>query len=430
MQKAGIKKIAAREILDSRGFPTVEATVVLESDAIGQASVPSGASVGKFEAVEKRDGDATRFGGKGVLCAVLAVHRVIAPALLGKNAMEQTEIDEKLCALDGTEDLSALGANATLAVSLAVARAAAAHAKQPLYRYLGGICATRLPTPMFNVINGGAHAKNPLDVQEFMLMPTAATTFGESLRIGAEIYHVLGDMLNARGLHVGVGDEGGFAPDLTDTEQALELLVGAIGRAGYAGQVQIALDAAASEWWQGEAYHLPKSGRTLTASELIARYESLANKYPIASIEDGLSQEDPAGWQALTKALGKKLLLVGDDLFATNKTRLCQGAAAGLGNAILIKPNQNGTLTGTLETVREARRLGYKQILSHRSGETEDTSICDIAVATNAPLIKAGAPCRGERTAKYNRLLRIEAALLKKTAPPAFSLKTGSALQI
>jgi len=412
MSKPLIKKISAREILDSRGNPTVEATVILIDDTVGVASAPSGASTGTFEAHERRDKDPERYRGKGVMQAVNGVCRAIAPALLDKNAGEQHEIDRLLIELDGTKSKNKLGANATLAVSLAVARAAANHYKLPLYRYLGGVGSYRLPIPMMNILNGGAHAANNIDIQEFMILPVGLPSFAEAMRCGSEIYHALGDLLRQKGLSTTVGDEGGFAPDLESDEIAIELILEAIRTAGYTeNQVKISLDAAANEWHTEQGYRKPKRGTSFSADSLIAEWESLARRYPIFSIEDGLAEEDFGGFAALTERIGKEVLLVGDDLFVTNESRLCRGIAAGAANAILIKPNQIGTLTETLSVIERAKRAGYRHILSHRSGETEDTTIADIAVATGAPLIKSGAPCRSERLAKYNRLLRIEQSL-------------------
>lgn len=418
MTKPQITKCCAREILDSRGTPTVEATVVLCDGSVGVASVPSGASTGQFEAHELRDKDRGRYGGKGVRDAVRNVCDVICPALTGMYASDQEEIDEALIRLDGTDNKRKLGANATLAVSLATARAAANWYRIPLYRYLGGVGAHRLPIPMMNVLNGGAHAANNVEIQEFMILPVGAPSFSEAVRWGSEIYHTLGMILKKDGLAVGVGDEGGFAPDLPSDEAAIEYLVKAIREAGYdTDHVKISLDVAASEWQKGgtdaDAYTLPKAHTTVTREALISRWASYADKYPIFSIEDGLAEEDLTGWTMLTERLGEKLRLVGDDLFVTNTERLRMGIERGAGNAILIKPNQIGTLSETLEVIRVAKEAGYDFILSHRSGETEDTTIADLAVATGALLIKSGAPCRTERTAKYNRLLRIEASLGK-----------------
>ncbi len=417
MSKPIIEKIAAREILDSRGNPTTEASVVLGGGIVGVASVPSGASTGKYEAHEKRDGDPSRYGGKGVLRAVAAVNHTIAPALCGKNAADQEEIDRLLLELDGTQNKHRLGANATLAVSLAVARAAAGFYRVPLFRYLGGVGALRLPVPMFNVLNGGAHAANNVDIQEFMLMPVGAESFADGLRWGSEIYHTLGRILKDRGLACGVGDEGGFAPNLDSDEQALDLLCEAITAAGYdTDRVKIALDAAASEWQTEGGYRLPKRGKIFTPEALVAYWEELSARYPILSLEDGLGEEDLATWRLLTERIGKRVMLVGDDLFVTNVARLREGIRQGAGNAILIKPNQIGTLSETLDVIRLANEAGYRTVLSHRSGETEDTSIADICVGTNTPFIKSGAPARSERVAKYNRLLRIEALHSERSA--------------
>lgn len=413
MNKPIIEKIAGREILDSRGNPTVEATVVLACGTVGIASVPSGASTGKYEAHERRDMDPARFGGKGVLQAVAAVNHCIAPALIGSNAADQGALDARLLELDGTENKSRLGANAMLAVSLAAARAAAGFYHLPLYRYIGGVSAARMPIPMFNILNGGAHAANNVDIQEFMILPVGAGSFSQALQWGAEVYHALGGLLRARGLSSTVGDEGGFAPDLESDEAALSLLCEAIRAAGYQQeQIKIALDAASSEWQIGEGkYRLPKRGKELSREELIEYWTDLTGRFPIVSLEDGLSEEDFDGWQMLTERIGKRVMLVGDDLFVTSTKRLKTGIKKGAGNAILIKPNQIGTLSETLDVIRTAKASGYRSILSHRSGETEDTSIADICVGTNTPFIKSGAPCRAERTAKYNRLLRIEAQL-------------------
>ena len=414
MNKPQIIKCCARQILDSRGNPTVEASVFLCDGTVGMASVPSGASTGIYEAHEKRDKDASRYGGLGVSDAVCSVCRTVSPAISGVCASEQYELDKLLLRLDGTENKSKLGANAILAVSLAVARAAANWYHIPLYRYLGGIDACRLPVPMMNILNGGAHASNNVEIQEFMIVPIGAPSFCEGLRAGSEIYHELGKLLRERSLTSTVGDEGGYAPDLESDEEALELIVSAIERAGYStDDVKIALDAAASEWCEdGSSYKMPKRNIPYSADQLIEYWESLCKRFPmIISIEDALDQRDFNGWTKLTERLGKKIMLVGDDLFVTNTNRLEEGIKAGAANAILIKPNQIGTLSETLEVIRTAKENGYNFIISHRSGETEDTTIADIAVATNARFIKTGAPCRSERVAKYNRLLRIEAAL-------------------
>ncbi|MBO5305749.1 MAG: phosphopyruvate hydratase [Clostridia bacterium] len=412
MNRSRIQKCCAREILDSRGNPTVEATVVLEDGSIGTASVPSGASCGKFEAHEKRDADPNYYHGKSVLKAVYNVCKVISPALAGISPTEQSEIDRILCELDGTENKSNLGANAMLAVSLANARAAANHYGMPLYRYLGGASACRLPVPMMNILNGGAHAANNVAIQEFMIVPVGAKSFSEGLRIGSEIYHTLGNILKGKRLASTVGDEGGFAPDLDSDEEAIELIIEAIRKAGFSTDVvRISLDVAASEWYHDGVYKVIKRDTQYTANELSDYFVSLTQKYPILSIEDPLDEEDFDAWQALTARCGKETVLGGDDLFVTNQRRLEKGIRLGAANAILIKPNQIGTLSETLNVIRLAKENGYRFILSHRSGETEDTTIADIAVATGAPFIKSGAPCRSERVAKYNRLLRIESSL-------------------
>ena len=413
MNKPQIIKCCAREILDSRGHPTVEASVFLADGTVGVASVPSGASTGIYEAHEKRDADESRYGGKGVSDAVLGVCRVISPAISGVSAAEQAELDRLLLRLDGTDNKSKLGANAILAVSLASARAAANWYHTPLFRYLGGVDAYRLPVPMMNILNGGAHAANNVEIQEFMILPVGLPRFSDALRAGSEIYHALGGILKEQGYATTVGDEGGFAPNLDSDEQAIDLICQAIGKAGYStDEIKIALDAAASEWYDEGAYLMPKRGKRYSRRELIEYWCTLYERYPmIVSIEDGLDQRDEDGWKELTDRLGKKIMLVGDDLFVTNTARLKSGIEHGIANAILIKPNQIGTLSETLDVIHLAKDAGYRFILSHRSGETEDTTIADIAVAMNAPFIKTGAPCRSERIAKYNRLLRIEAAL-------------------
>jgi len=412
MKKTEITVITAREILDSRGNPTVEAEVHLSDGGFGRASVPSGASTGSFEAHEKRDGDEHRYGGKGVRDAVLSITKQISPALRGMDVTHQGEIDRTMLLLDGSENKSRLGANAILAVSLASARAAASHLGMPLYRYLGGAVARRLPVPMMNILNGGAHAGNNVDVQEFMILPVGAESFCEALRIGSEITGTLGKLLSRNQLSTGVGDEGGFAPDLAGNEEALDLICEAIEKSGYSTDtVKIALDAAASEWQCEGGYRWKKSGRMFTSEELISYYAALVKKYPIVSIEDGLGEGDTAGWEALTDRLGDRIRLVGDDLFVTNPVRFRDGIDRGIANSILIKPNQIGTLSETLSVIRMAWEAGYGFIVSHRSGETEDDFLADLAVAVNAPLIKTGAPRRSERVAKYNRLLRIEEAL-------------------
>lgn len=404
-----IQKVFGCEILDSRGNPTVSATVQLTDGTMGTAAAPSGASTGKFEAIELRDGDQRRYGGKGVLKAVRSVSEIISPALEKVPSLTVREIDHVLCKLDGTPNKAHLGANATLAVSMAAARAIAAHYRMPLYRFLGGAVAYQLPRPMMNILNGGAHAGNNIDIQEFMIVPTGAPNFREGLRWCAEITHTLGQQLKARGLSIGVGDEGGFAPDLESDEAAIEAVLEAVDKAGYGGKVQLALDAAGSEWAQENGrYRLPKRGKELDTEDMIEYWENLVQKYPILSIEDPLGEEDWQGWAEMTRRLGDKVQLVGDDLFVTNSERLRQGMDEGAGNAILIKPNQIGTLTETLDCIELAKQGGYKTIISHRSGETEDTFIADLVVAVNAGQIKTGAPCRTERVAKYNRLLRIE----------------------
>lgn len=412
MNKTQIVKCCAREILDSRGNPTVEATVFLGDGTVGISSVPSGASTGIYEAHELRDGDTSRFGGKGVLDAVQNVNGIISPALKGICVMEQTEIDRILLELDGTGNKSHLGANATLAVSLACARAAANAQHLPVYRYLGGVNATRLPIPMMNILNGGAHASNNVEIQEFMIVPMFFPSYSEALRAGCEITQTLGKLLRRHGLATGVGDEGGFAPSLGNDEEAIQWIVRAIEESGYStDQVKIALDVAASEWYTEEAgYIMPKRREKFNREQLIQKWKDLTEKYPICSIEDGLDQRDFEGWRMMTQEIGNRVMLVGDDLFVTNQKRLREGIAGGAANAILIKPNQIGTLTETVRVIQLAEQANYRFILSHRSGETEDTTIADIAVALNAPFIKAGAPCRGERIAKYNRLLRIESA--------------------
>ncbi len=407
-----IVSVQAREVLDSRGNPTVEVEVFLTSGATGRAIVPSGASTGQFEAVERRDGGA-RYGGKGVLGAVGAVNDEVYDVVLGLDALDQRGIDSLLLAVDGTDDKSNLGANALLGVSLAVARAAADHLEVPLYRSVGGSNAHVLPVPMMNVLNGGAHADNNVDFQEFMIMPVGAASYSEGLRWGTETYHALKGLLHDRGLSTAVGDEGGFAPDLTSNEQALEILVEAIERAGFTPgtDLALALDPATTELFEGGVYRLAGEGRDLTSAELADFWADWCGRYPIVSIEDGMAEEDWAGWDTLTRALGGQVQLVGDDLFVTNAERLERGIVAGAANSILVKVNQIGTLTETLETVDLATRSGYTSVMSHRSGETEDTTIADLAVATNCGQIKTGAPARSDRVAKYNQLRRIEEEL-------------------
>ncbi|MBQ8740504.1 MAG: phosphopyruvate hydratase [Clostridia bacterium] len=406
-----IKEVKGFELMDSRGNPTVAAKVVCEDGSCGFAISPSGASTGMYEAHELRDGDNTRYMGKGVTKAVNNINGEINNLLQGKCVFNQREIDEAMIKADGTENKSRLGANATLAVSLAVAKAAADCKKIPLYKHLGGVNATALPRPMMNILNGGAHAANNIDIQEFMIIPDSAQSFADGLRICSEIYHNLGKLLKDNGLASGVGDEGGFAPNLDSDEAAIELILQAVEKAGYSGQIKIALDVASSEWYKDGKYTLPKRDKTVTAEQLIEYYSELISKYPIISIEDGLSENDWDGWQKLTEKLGDKLQLVGDDLFVTNPKRLNMGFEKSVANAILVKPNQIGTLTETLDVVRMAQGKGYAAVISHRSGESEDTTIADIAVATNAGQIKTGAPCRTDRVAKYNRLLMIESEI-------------------
>jgi enolase len=408
--KASIAAIAGREILDSRGNPTVQVDVSLASGEMGRAAVPSGASTGTHEAVELRDGDQRRYGGKGVLKAVGHVNEEIAAALKGADPGDQRGIDERLIHLDGTANKSRLGANAVLGVSLAVARAAARCVGKPLYRYLATDGEMRLPVPMLNILNGGRHAQTKVDFQEFMVVPAGAPTFAEGLRWGSEVFHALKETLHQRGLSTGQGDEGGFAPELPANEDAMQLLVEAIERSGHAPgkEVFIGLDPAASELYRDGRYELKGEGKSLKPLELIDRWKSWVRQYPVLSIEDGLAEDDWDGWRTLTSDLGRHLQLVGDDIFVTNVVRLRQGIEQGVANSILIKVNQIGTLTETLETIATARRAGYTTVISHRSGETEDTFIADLAVATGAGQIKAGAPSRSERVAKYNRLLQIE----------------------
>lgn len=407
---AAIIETYAREILDSRGNPTVEVEVFLEDGTIGHAAVPSGASTGAFEACELRDGDKARYGGKGVLKAVENVNSIIGPAIQGFDATEQAAIDKLMISLDGTDNKSKLGANAILGVSMAVARAAAKSLDLPLYQYLGGFNAKELPVPMMNILNGGAHADNNVDIQEFMIMPVGAESFIEALRSCAEVYHTLKTVLKGKGLSTGVGDEGGFAPNLESNEEALEVICEAIKAAGYepGKDFKLAIDAASSEFYKDGKYDLAGEGKIKTAEEMVDFYEYLVGKYPIVSIEDGLAEEDWDGWKVLTDRLGKKVQLVGDDLFVTNSKRLAKGIDMGVANSILVKVNQIGTLTEAFEAMELAKRSGYTCVVSHRSGETEDAIIADIAVAVNAGQIKTGAPARSERVAKYNQLLRIE----------------------
>ena len=408
MKHLEIEKVIGREIVDSRGNPTVEAEVYLSDGSMGRGTAPSGASTGEFEALELRDGDKARFGGKGVQKAVQNVNTVIAEALKGMDPADVYAVDKAMIEADGTKDKSKLGANAILAASIASARAAANAYGLPLYRFLGGVSGNRLPVPMMNILNGGAHAANNVDIQEFMIVPVGAKSFSEAVRMGSEIYHTLGGILKQRGLAVSVGDEGGFAPNLASDEEAIEVILEAVSSAGYTtDEVKITLDAAASEWTANDGYLLPKRGTKYTSAQLIAYWEKLCEKYPICSIEDPLGEEDWPAWTTVTEKLGKKIMLVGDDLFVTNSTRIREGIGRKAANALLVKPNQIGTLTETLAAVELAKENGMKIVMSHRSGETEDTSIADIAVAVNAGFIKSGAPCRSDRTAKYNRLLRI-----------------------
>ncbi len=411
-----IEKVFARQIIDSRGNPTVEAEVTLSDGTVARGAAPSGASTGEFEALELRDGDKSRYGGKGVIKAVENVNKLIAPALVGADAADIYAVDKIMLNLDGTKDKSKLGANAILAVSIAASRAAASSLGLPLYKFLGGVQGTNLPVPMMNILNGGAHATNTVDTQEFMIMPVGAPSFSEALRWCAEVFHALAKILKDRGLATSVGDEGGFAPNLSSDEETIETILEAVKLAGYepGKDFMIAMDAASSEWKSEKGkgfYHQPKSGRDFTTDELIDHWEALVDKYPIISIEDALDEEDWDGWKRLTDRLGKKVQLVGDDLFVTNTERLAKGIANGCANSILIKLNQIGTVSETLEAIKMAHKAGYTAISSHRSGETEDTTIADLAVALNTCQIKTGAPSRSERVAKYNQLLRIEEEL-------------------
>ncbi len=424
MGKLSIDHVIGREIIDSRGNPAVEAEVYLADGTIGRGSSPSGASTGEFEALELRDNDKNRFGGKGVSKAVENINVIINDVLKGLDASDIYAVDGAMLSADGTKDKSRLGANAILAVSIASAKAAAASLDIPLYRFLGGIGGNRLPVPMMNILNGGAHATNTVDVQEFMIMPAGAESFSEGLRWCTEVYHALQSLLKSKGLATAVGDEGGFAPDLATDEETIEYILDAVKKAGYnpGKDFVLAIDAASSEWKgskKGE-YLLPKSGQKYTSAELTAHWVELCNKYPIYSLEDGLDEEDWEGWQVLTKELGDKVQLVGDDLFVTNTERLSKGIELGCGNSILIKLNQIGSVSETLEAIQMAHNAGYTTIVSHRSGETEDTTIADLAVAVNAGQIKTGAPSRSERVAKYNQLLRIEEDLGKSAVYPGF----------
>ncbi|MFP6773358.1 MAG: phosphopyruvate hydratase [Alphaproteobacteria bacterium] len=409
---SGIIDIAGREILDSRGNPTVEVEVTLDSGAFGRAAVPSGASTGAYEAVERRDGGA-RYLGKGVLGAVDAVNGELFDALSGLDADDQAKIDSIMCELDGTPNKATLGANAILGVSLAVAKAAAADAGLPLYRYVGGVGARTLPVPMMNIVNGGAHADNPIDIQEFMIMPVRAESFREGLRMGAEVFHTLRGALKDAGHNTNVGDEGGFAPMLNSADEAMGFVMKAIEAAGYrpGEDIYLALDPASTEFYRDGKYHLDGEGKVLDGAEMAAYYQDLADRYPIISIEDGMAEDDWEGWNALTQAIGNRVQLVGDDLFVTNPVRLAKGIELGVANAILIKVNQIGTLSETLDAVEMAHRAAYRAVMSHRSGETEDVTIADLAVATNCGQIKTGSLARSDRLAKYNQLLRIEEEL-------------------
>ena len=410
---ASILGLHAREILDSRGNPTIEVDVILDSGVVGRASVPSGASTGAHEAVELRDGEEGRYLGKGVLDAVENVNDIIAQELAEEDVFDQARLDHLMTELDGTENKGRLGANAILGVSLAVAHAAAQELQMPLYRYLGGVNATTLPMPMMNIINGGAHADNPVDIQEFMIVPVNAHYIDEAVQMGAQVFHVLKKLLATAGHNTNVGDEGGFAPQLSSTTEALDFIVEAIKAAGYepGKDIAIALDAAATEFYENNTYNLSGEGKKLSATEMVAYYESLVLKYPIVSIEDGMAEDDWAGWKELTQRLGNKIQLVGDDIFVTNPERLAQGIDQGIANAILIKPNQIGTLTETLRVIEMAHKAGYKTVISHRSGETEDTTIADLSVAVNSGQIKTGSLSRSDRVAKYNQLMRIEEEL-------------------
>ncbi len=425
-----IEDVIAREVLDSRGNPTVEVEITLEDGSVGRAMVPSGASTGVHEAVELRDGDKERYLGKGTLKAVENVNTIIADQILGFDVFDQVGLDKMLIELDGTPNKGRLGANAILGVSMAAARAAAESVGLPLFQYLGGVNGKVLPTPMMNILNGGSHADNTVDIQEFMIMPAGAPTFREALRMGAEVFHNLKTVLKGKGMNTAVGDEGGFAPNLSTNEEAIQVIIEAIEKAGYkpGDDVKIALDVAASEFYDADKdiYNLTGEGVSRTAAEMVEYYEMLADKYPIVSIEDGLAEDDWNGWKLLTEKLGKKIQLVGDDLFVTNTERLSKGIELGCGNSILIKLNQIGSISETLEAIKMAHKAGYTAVTSHRSGETADTTIADLAVALNTCQIKTGAPSRSERVAKYNQLLRIEEALGDSAVYPgikAFNVK-------
>jgi enolase len=417
-----IEDVFAHEILDSRGHPTLQVTVRLAGGAVGSAAVPSGASTGAHEAVELRDGDKARYGGKGVLKAIRNVNEEIALAVMGLDATNQTDLDRVLVELDGTPNKQRLGANAILGVSLATAHAAANHFGLPLYRYLGGVAARTLPVPMFNILNGGKHAVDSTDFQEFMVMPTGAPTFSEALRWGVEVYHALKSTLHDKGYSTGIGDEGGFAPSLKSNEEAVEVIIDAIHRAGFeeGRHIHLALDPATTELYEGGHYHLAKEGRRLTSEQMVAFWEEWVRKYPIISIEDGMAEDDWEGWRLLNQRLGRRVQLVGDDLLVTNTQRIQRAIEEGACNSLLTKVNQIGTLSEAIEAVSAARRAGWTAIISHRSGETEDTTIADLAVALNCGQIKTGAPARGERTVKYNRLLQIEAQLGEGALYPGY----------
>ena len=421
----GIAEVRARQVIDSRGNPTVEVDIELESGSLGRAAVPSGASTGQFEAVELRDGGES-WCGKGVLEAVKGIHDEIRPLLIGQDAHDQRALDDMLIGLDGTANKSRLGANALLGCSLAISKAAADHAGQSLYAWIGGEDAFVMPVPMMNVVNGGAHAQNSIDLQEFMLVPAGADSFSHALRIGAEVFHELRNLLHDRGLATAVGDEGGFAPDLKSTRAAIEAILAAAERAGHSKNIGLALDVASTEVWRRGVYELPGEGGSLTPNELIAFYADLVADYPIVSIEDGLAEDEWTDWQRLTEQLGESIQLVGDDLFVTNVDRLRRGVAEGVGNSILVKVNQIGTLSETLDAIALAREASYTAVISHRSGETEDTTIADLAVAVNAGQIKTGAPSRTDRVAKYNQLLRIEEELGDRALYPGWDVFPGS----
>jgi len=427
MSSSAISGVRSRQILDSRGNPTVEVEVELESGAVGRAAVPSGASTGQFEAVELRDGDERAYGGKSVLRAVHNVDTEIAKAVTGMDAEDQRAFDAALIELDGTKNKSRLGANAILGCSLATAKAGAAHAGVSLYKWIGGVGAHVLPVPMMNVVNGGAHAQNSIDLQEFMVVPGGADSFAEAVRIGSEVFHSLKNVLHERGLATGVGDEGGFAPDLESSEAAIEAILEAAERVGHRERIAIALDPASTEFYKDGGYHLEGEGRILSADEMVDFYGTLADRYPLVSVEDGLAEEEWGAWKTLTQRLGDRLQLVGDDLFVTNVERLERGIEEGVANAILVKVNQIGTLTETLEAIELARSHGYASVISHRSGETEDTTIADLAVATGVGQIKTGAPSRTDRVAKYNQLLRIEEELGDAAVYPGWSAFPRSA---